>query len=299
MPVSTRPLRMLVDPPRRQPMPFGIFTVVDERPVDDPHLLQGVEYQPLCGGAGTTFDYCVTGGPGPGFYPTASRQMRAATPFTVFSELQCSPVGDTWDQAYKDVTDILATTEQYQVERALWTGEVGGLANQMYPHLAANAAVTAPIVAGGLTTTLQTQAVIVSGGPVSAATGIGLLEGALGACYDGVGVLHVPETAIPALANLNMIFRDGKNLRTHNGNLVVAGAGYTGTSPAGVSPTPGTTWMYATGQFFLYRGSIKTFTRESSLNRATNTFTAVAQRTFVLGWDCCHFAVQINTGSVG
>jgi hypothetical protein len=290
---------MLVDPPRRQPMPFGVFTVVDERLVDDPHLLQGVEYQPLCGGSGTTFDYCVTGGPGPGFYPTASRQMRAATPFTVFSELVCSPVGDTWDQAYKDVTDILQTTEQYQVERALWTGQVAGLDNTMYPHLAAASPVTAAIVPGGLTTTLQTQAVIVSGGPVSAATGIGLLEGALGACYDGVGVLHVPETAIPALANLNMIFRDGKNLRTHNGNLVVAGAGYTGTSPAGVAPSPGSTWMYATGQFFMYRGSIKTFTRESSLNRANNTFTAVAQRTYVLGWDCCHFAVQINTGSVG
>lgn len=299
MPVSTRPLRMLVDPPRRQPMPFGIFTVVDERPVDDPHLLGGVEYQPLCGGAGTTFDYCVTGGPAPAFYPTVSRTMRAATPFTVFSELVCSPVGTNWDQAYEDVVDILETTEQYQVERALWTGEVGGLANQMYPHLSANAAVTTPIVTGGLTTTLQTQAVIVSGGPVSAATGIGLLEGALGACYDGVGVLHVPETAIPALANLNMIFRDGKNLRTHNGNLVVAGAGYTGTSPSGVSPAPGTTWMYATGQFFMYRGKIITFTRESSLNRSNNTLTAVAQRTFVLGWDCCHFAVQINTGSVG
>lgn len=299
MPVSNQPLRMLVDPPRRQPMPYGIFTVVDERPMDDPHILLGVEYQPLCGGSGTTFDYCVTGGPGPGFYATASRQMRAATPFTVFSEVQCSTVGDNWDRGNADAEDMLRATEQYQVERALWTGEVAGLSNQMYPHLSANSAVTQSLVPNGLQITLQTQAVIVSGGPLSAATAIGLLEGALGACYDGQGVLHVPESAVPALANLNMIYRQGKNLLTHNGNLVVAGAGYTGSSPSGVTPPPGSTWMYATGQMFMYRGPIKTFARETELNRATNTLTAIAQRTYVLGWDCCHFAVQINTGSVG
>jgi len=299
MATSSRPLRMLVDPPRRQPMPFGIFTVVDNREAEvlrDPHLLQGVEYQPLCGGSGTTFDYCVTGGPGPAFSPTASRQMRGATPFTVFAEIQCSPVGDTWDQAYEDVTDILQTTEQYQVERALWTGQVAGLNDQMYPHLAEDTAVITPVVVGGLQLTLQTAAVSVTGAPVSAAVGIGQLEAALGACYDGVGIIHVPEGAVPALANLNMIYRDGKNLRTHNGNIVVAGAGYTGSSPAGVPPAAGTTWMYATGQFFMYRGPVRTFTRESSLNRTTNTLTAVAQRTYVLGWDCCHFAVQINIG---
>jgi hypothetical protein len=295
---TNRPLAMLVDPPRRQPMPFGIFTVVEERDVTDPHYLLGVEYRPLCGGSGTTFDYCVTGGPGPAFAPTASRSMRAATPFTVFSEVQCSAL-DAWEIGNEDAVNMLKATEQYQVERALWTGQVGGLDNQMYPHLAANAAVTAPLVTNGIQLTLQTAAVQVTGSGVSAATGIGLLEGALGACYDGVGILHVPETAIPALANLNMIFRDGKNLRTHNGNLVVAGAGYTGSSPSGVAATPGTTWMYATGQFFMYRGPIKTFARETELNRSNNTFTAIAQRTYVLGWDCCHFAVQINTGSVG
>lgn len=298
MPVSSQPLRMLVDPPSRQPMPYGIFTVVNDRPVDDPHILMGVEYRPLCGGSGTTFDYCVTGGPGPGFYPTGARTMRAATPFTVFSEVQCSTI-DAWDIANTDAEELLKSTEQYQVERALWTGQVGGLDNQMYPHLAANSAVTQSLVTNGLQVTLQTQAVIVSGGPLSAATAIGLLEGALGACYDGQGVLHVPESVIPALANLNMIFRNGKNLMTHNGNLVVAGAGYTGSSPLGVAPTPGSTWMYATGQFFMYRGPIKTFARETELNRTNNTLTAVAQRTYVMGWDCCHFAVQINTGSVG
>lgn len=297
MPVSNRPSRMLVDPPRRQPMPYGLFTVVDERPVDDPHLLQGVEYMPLCGGAGTTFDYCVTGGPGPGFYQTASRTLRGATPFTVFSEVDCSPVGDTWTQAGDDAENILKTTEQYQVERAFWTGQVAGLDNQMYPHLAANSAVTQSVVTGGLTITLQTQAVIVSGGPLSPVSAIGLLEGQLAACYDGQAVLHVPETAIPALANLNMLDQKGAGLYTKNGNRVVAGAGYTGSSPTGTTPAPGTTWMYGTGQLFMYRGAIQRVAREAdSLDRSTNTLKMRAYRTYVLGWDCCHFAVQINVG---
>lgn len=297
--VSSRPLRMLVESPSRVPMPYGIFTVVQDRSNEvagDPHLLLGVEYQPLCGGSGTTFDYCVTGGPGPGFFPTVTRNFRAATPFTVFAEEQCTPVGGVWDEAYDQVASILETTEQYQVERAFWTGQVGGLDNQAFPHLAANVATTQSVVTGGLQVTLQTAASVVTGGPVSASVGIGLLEAALAACYDGQGILHVSETAIPALANLNMLYREGKNLKTHNGNIIVAGAGYTGSSPSGVTPAPGTTWMYATGQMFMYRGPIKTFSRESSLDRNLNTFTAVAQRTYVLGWDCCHFAVQINVG---
>jgi hypothetical protein len=286
---------MLVDPPRRQPMPYGLFTVVDDRPVDDPHLLAGVEYQPLCGGAGTTFDYCVTGGPGPGFFPTAARQFRAALPFTVFSEVDCSPVGDFWDQAAADARDILATTEQYQVERAFWTGQVAGLDNIVYPHLAAATPVAQAVVPGGLQVTLQTTAVVVSGGSLSPVAAIGALEGALSACYDGQGVLHVPETAIPALANLNMLRERGGKLYSQNGNLIVAGAGYTGSSPSGTTPAPGSTWMYATGQIFMYRGAIQTQATETqSLDRSTNTLKMRAYRTYVLGWDCCHFAAQIN-----
>jgi len=278
-------------------MPYGLFTVVDERPVDDPHLLQGVEYQPLCGGAGSTFDYCVTGGPGPGFYPTGSRQFRGATPFTVFTEIDCAPVGDTWAQAGEDAKNLLMTTEEYQVERAFWTGQVGGLDNQMYPHLAANAAVTTPVVTNGLQVTLQTQAVIVSGGPLSPVAAIGLLEGQIAACYVGQAVIHVPETAIPALANLNMLRERGGGLYTQNGNRLVAGSGYPGTSPSGVTPQAGTTWMYATGQLFMYRGPIQIVAREeASLDRSTNTLKMRAYRTYVLGWDCCHFAVQINAG---
>lgn len=296
MPVSSRPLRMLVDPPRRQPMPYGLFTAVDERVVDDPHLLAGVEYMPLCGGSGTTFDWCVTGGPGPGFYGTAARTFRAATPFTVFSEVDCAPVG-TWDQEREDARSILQATEQYQVENAFWTGAVGGLANQAYPHLAASSALTTPVVTNGLQVTLQTQAVIVSGGPLSAPAAIGQLEGALAACYDGQGIIHAPETAIPALANLNMLKERGGKLYTQNGNIVVAGAGYPGTSPSGATPQPGTTWLYATGQIFMYRGAVQDVAREeASLDRSINTLKMRAYRTYVLGWDCCHFAVQINAG---
>lgn len=295
MPVSVRQLRMLVEPPNRQPMPYGIFTAVQERPVDDPHILGGVEYQPLCGGAGTTFDYCVTGGPAPQMYPTAARSFRAALPFTVFSEIDCAPVGTHWDQAFEDARNMLQTTEQYQVERAFWTGQAAGLDNMVYPHLAAATPVTQSVVTNGLQVTLQTGAIVVSGGSLSPVAAIGALEGALSACYDGQGTLHVPESAIPALANLNMLRERGGKLYTQNGNQIVAGAGYTGSSPSGAAPTAGTTWMYATGQLFMYRGPVKEVANEvQSLDRSVNTMKARAYRTYVLGWDCCHFAAQIN-----
>jgi hypothetical protein len=297
MPVSSRPLRMLVDPPNRVPMPYGLFTVAQPRSDGDQHWRAGVEWMPLCGGAGTTIDFmCVSGAPNLPFVDTGGRDFRGALPFTVFSEIDCAPVGDTWNQAYIDVTNLLQTTEEFQVERAFWTGQAAGFNDQVQPHLAANTAVVTPVVVGGLAVTMQTAAVVVSGGPQTMSAGIGMLEGALAACYVGAGVIHVPQAAIPQLAFLGMIYRDGKNLRTYNGNLVIAGAGYPGTSPSGAAPPTGTTWIYATGQMFIYRGDITTFTRESSLNRTNNTFKAVAQRTYVLGWDCCHFAVQVNVG---
>ena len=32
------------------------------------------------------------------------------------------------------------------------------------------------------------------------------------------------------------------------------------------------------------------------VDKAKNTFKAIADRRYVLGWDCCHLAVQVNLG---
>lgn len=297
-PVSARYLRRFVPPPPRTPMPYGLLEAVDLRTDADPHWQAGVEWQPLCGGSSTTFDFCVTGGAPPRLADTGGRDMRAALPFTVYAEIDCSPVGPTWDNEMNDARRLLELTEQYQVERAFWTGQITGLTgleNRVMPHLAANTAVTEQI--GGSPSnliTLQTAATVVSGSAVAATAGIGALEAALAACYDGEAILHVPVQAIPVMASNVLFYRDGPALRTFNGNRVVAGAGYANTSPSGVPAAPGTAWIYATGALFAYKSDVKQFTREQSLDRSVNTLKAIAQRNYVLGWDCCHFAVLIN-----
>jgi hypothetical protein len=299
MAVDVRYLRQLVDPPQRTPMPYGLFTVVEARHDGGSHWKNGVEWQPLCGGSGTTFDYCVTGGPGPGFIPTGQRLNRAANPFTVYAEMDCSlPSGNVWGGYYEDVQELLKLTEQYQVEQSFWTGLIGGpggLTNQVYPHLASNTTVLQSVTGSNATITLQPAATVVVTGAVSATRGIGLLEAAVSGCYDGEAVLHVPNQAIPVMASNVLFFRDGNVLRTFNGNKVVAGAGYGGnTGPDGTPAAAGTAWVYATGAMFMYQGDISVMPQESTLDRSNNTVHAIAQRTYVLGWDCCLYAVQIN-----
>ena len=295
-PVNYRYLRKFVDPPVRTPMPYGLFSAVQPRDDGDNHWKNGVEWQPLCGGSGTTFDPCITGGSlGPAFADTGGRDTRAATPFTVFAEIDCSPVGTQWDEGMADAEKLLELTEQYQVERAFWTGQVAGLNNIVYPHLAANTAVVdTPPGGSNLQVVLQPAATIVTGTAISATQGIGMLEAALAQCYDGEALLHVPVQAIPIMASNVLFFRDGNALRTFNGNRVIEGAGYANTSPAGAAAPNGQAWIYATGAAFMYKGAISSFTREESLDRNVNTLKAIAQRTYVLGWDCCLFAVLIN-----
>jgi hypothetical protein len=79
-------------------------------------------------------------------------------------------------------------------------------------------------------------------------------------------------------------------------DLVAAGAGYPGTSPAGAAPATGESWIYATGAVTMRRGDIKTFTLSESINRGNNTIEMIAERTYVLGWDCCHFAILVDIG---
>lgn len=297
VPVSSRYLRKFVAPPPRTPMPYGLLDAVDLRTDSDPHWQAGVEWQPLCGGSSTTFDFCVTGGAPPRLADTGGRDTRGALPFTVYAEIDCAPVGPTWATEMDDAVRLLEFTEQYQVERAFWTGQITGLTgpeNRVLPHLASSTTVTEPIGGTSNVITLQTAATIVSGSALGFTSGLGALEAALAACYDGEAILHIPVQAIPVAAANVVFYRDGNVLRTFNGNKIVAGAGYANTSPSGVPAAPGTAWIYATGAMFAYKGAVKTFTREQSLDRSTNTLKAIAQRTYVLGWDCCHFAVLVN-----
>jgi len=284
----------MVDPPAYASSPYGLLSVVQPRPSGDPHWQNGVTYRQVCPSGGTTYDPCVavtgTGGAPPDPASKAdnvTELWRGATPFTAYTEFDCSPVG--LDDPASMAADALARVESWQVERAFWTGTVAS-ASIAFPHLAAGAAI---LDAQGIT--LQTAAVT-GGGPFDVAEGLGILEAALSDCYNGVGVIHVPTHAVPTLDAWNLLKVDGAQLKTISGNLVAAGAGYTGSSPLGQARPTGQTWLYATGPTFMYRGGVQTFTPPESIDRAANTQRLIAERTYVLGWECCHVAVLVHLG---
>lgn len=299
-------MRLIVSPPTFTPSPYGLVASADIRQEPDTHWQMGVTWTDICGGAGTTVADCDTSAPvitGSGMIPakqaTTSRTTWGATPFTVYVEVDCSPV-DFYDNRDAVITAALDRYETYQVERTFWTGvaldrnNTGGFANAVLPHLAANSAITETQL--GRVTTLQMAATIVTGAALNVADALGALEGALATCLNGTGFIHVPQALAPTLALITQ--RQGTRLVTPNGNTLVIGSGYPGTSPTGASPALGTSWMYATGPVFGYRSPAKMYAAPGqSIDRTVNTMKAIIERTYVLGFDCCLFAQLVNTSS--
>jgi hypothetical protein len=304
--------RQIVDPPSFTPTPFGLLTTVEWTTPQPDHWQQGITYEPLCGVnvsgvGGLTYDECLVV-TGTGFAPPAPADMvatqftagtRGAQPFTAYVEFDCATVG--LQNAQATAEKALSMAEPWQVERAFWTGLAGGQP-VVYPHLAAT---TTVLDATGVV--LQTPAVNVTGvssvGVVgdlmNIETALGLLEAALANCYNGVGVIHVPQMLVPTMDAWGIIRQQGAVMKTLNGNKVAVGAGYPGSGPDGLARAGNTTWMYATGNVFGFKTDVRVRAPDngaSSLDRATNTRRMIAERTYVLGWDCCLFAVQTALG---
>lgn len=286
-----------VAPPAFTPLPFGLLTALGPyvRNPGDSRWQVGVQWESICPVGSTTYDECltVTGAdapppPPPDKTTTDELQRRGATPFTVLTVVDCSAVG-FWDRAPALVEEALARVESFQVERAIWTGLAADRA-VVFPHLADDADVIENNV------TLQTAAVTVTG-TYDVVEGLGRLERELAECYHGVGVIHVPRVLAPALAEANLLVSDGVRYRTPNGNIVVLGEGYTGSAPDGSTSNSHVT-VYATGLPFIYRGSIDITPPISTLNRDNNDVTVIAERTYLVGWDCCHIAINMTIGGI-
>lgn len=293
--------RQYVLPPmQNQQSPYGLLSVAEPRN-DNPHWRLGVEWQDMCPTGGTTLEACypsapaITGAPG-SFTKSAnaSNTNWGATPFSVYAEIDCSAPG-FWDNQNQYATDALARVEGWQAERAFWTGTAGGVANAVLPHLAATQSV---IEQGqGYTTTLQLAATTVTGSPLPPWAALGALEDALADCLLGIaGVIHVPNNVVPMLSAQGLIFKNGNRLQTYNGNWVAAGNGYPRTGPDGSDLGLAHGWMFATGPIFYYRSDVQLLTENgASLVRTTNTVKAIAERTYLFGYDCCLLAVPVSS----
>lgn len=279
---------------------FDLLSTATPLDLSDAHWRMGITWEPLCPESSGTYDPCTavvenagtvsTAPAPPAKSATTEWQTRGATAFTAYSRIDCSPVGQ-WDDLSESNQQALLRSEARFVETAFWSGAAAGQ-TVVFPHLAADAEVTD----GG--DVLQPAATVVTATPQSIAVGLGMLEDAMRDCYPGVATIHMPIrlAALAAEAYL-LTSRSGRMFTTSLGSKVVVGD-YPGTAPDGTT-TEGVTWMYATGEVFYAREPNPTrFTMAESFDRNVNTVEVIAERTYVIGWDCCLLAIPIDNGEV-
>ena len=270
--------RALVPPPPHVPAPFGLFSVLtfrslvgaDGAPI---RIQNGVEWESASCEVGQFLqaEHCPPNGslvrPR---YPRSAGGIGEASSFTVYGSFKCSPVGFDPAAAQAKATENLLIKEEFQVSKHFGYGSTDNV-----PNLRADAIDLIP------------------GATVAPAHALGALEQNTANKYGSVGTLYMMvDMASRMLAN-QMLHTVGKRLLTGLGTPVVAGPLVFGGAPA--SDATGTrpdSWIYASPALFGYRSEIFTDIKSVDLfDHGTNEMQAVADRTYVIGYDPCPGAV--------
>lgn len=267
----------VVEPITRVPLPFGLLSVLNPRPDTAGRWQSGIVWEPLtCSPASGIGDVdCeasetagVTVAPGlpKQFAPPGGTDE--ATPFTIYGSYICSPTGHPVEWAQDRAIEHLLAREEARAEQAIWTGDLGNIPN-------------------------FTQAVNSASAAQAPRAAIAEAEQYLATEYGSLGVIHMSrQVALLALAEEALEVR-GTRLFTRLGTPVVAGAGYPGTHPDGV--TAGT-WIVATPAIMGYRSEIFAATSRTGdlLDRGVNNLHGIAERTYVIAWDECPAPIAIQ-----
>lgn len=273
----------LVQGADRAPLPYGLFSTFAVRPQGADRWESGVQFETLtCGPTGGIGAYDCDGtreSPGtiglPKTLDTGNGEVGEGSQFTVYGHWSCNPLGFTPEQAQARADLHLLTREEARVEQALWTGDLGNT----------------PALQDAATTSLG------GGAATDLVTGVGLLEEFIASEYGSLGVIHVTRGTALALLAEGLVTRSGSRLVTELGTPVAAGAGYPGTGPTGqaVDADSLERWAFVSPAIFGYRSEIFTSSARPGdlLDRGLNTMTAVAERTYLLGFDPCGVAAAL------
>lgn len=293
--------RSPVAAPTRTPLPYGLMSAAQTPGFGDVHEQNGVLVPvDYCGPAGVTYDPCPV--PNADLLALGTQDWAAGDPFTVYAWDGCSALSQ-WGEASERATRMLRNGEARTVERIFWTGTPsasGAGTPVLLPHLAED---TQVFVTGGPAATgsgvlLQPAATVVTSAASDLVEALGLLESQLAWCYGNQGVIHVPRSLGPQLAHSGLVKAQGNQLVTvPNGNLVALGAGYTGSGPNGAL-TAGSSWIYGTGAVTLRRSEDWVGDPLQAVNKAKNSLVVVAQRTYVITFECCLVAAQVSGGGI-
>lgn len=263
----------LVAAPARTPLPFGLGSVVAWRDGTGDRWQSGV---------GWDADTCAPamGREGPVCFPNEGRHQKVfvsnrnfgeALPFVVYGYDKCSIGGSSFSEAQERANRHLLQREEARAEQALWTGDLGNVPNFSGAYGAAPPIPFEDTFAD----------------PWSA---LAALESQIARTYGALGVIHMTVRAASLLLSKGSLDKKGGRLFTEYGHSVIAGAGY----PAG-------SHMVATPALFGYRS--EAFTSSSRpgdlLDRGTNDMYAIAERTYLIGYDPCPIFIAEWTDTLG
>lgn len=253
-----------VTAPPAVPYRFGIFSVAEPRTAGltetgtDEHWRLGVEWvSEACAEALVTTGNCIDPEVGALISDRVCNLLQYE-PFTVYTFNTDAIPGRTLDEHRANAVARLTNGEQRTVESVLWQ-RLGAI-------------VPVPTDMTGFPGWL----------------GLGYVEQALAEAYGSLGVIHMNRYAATALGLHLKV--EGAQMRTILGTPVVVGGGY---DPL-PSPVTDTAVIYGTGPLAMWRGDVDT--REDAVNKSLNDVSIVAQRDYVVGWDCTAVAATIALG---
>jgi len=251
---------------------YGLFAVAEMADLPAHASLGGVQW--ITGNCGMDTGYTVACGESLGnkAFPVGNL-VDTATPFVVYAGRTCGTVGFTEAEQQALILQKLRASEQAVVETvfsAQQSGQSPGLAN-------------------------NPDVITVAPG-TNFVDSIGLLEAAFYNFYGLQGVLHLPFRSGEHASSYNLLTADAAHplpgnshvWRTALGTAVSIG-NYTGNSPVGVGPVAGHQWLYITPPVKIWRqpdSQVTISPIEGSLNRTTNQETWLAERTYVMGFEC-------------
>lgn len=209
--------------------------------------------------------------------PTTGIDLVEGDPFTLYVMFNCAPVG----------VDLEA-----RAASALRLGEQRGVETATAERL--------PLAEGAVDLTPT------PGTPMHPVDGVALLEQYAAANYGGVPTFHLPRGLNTVLMTHGTVIRSGVRLETGQGALVAAGGGYS--DLAGPASTPGDAstvipagageaWLYVTGQVVVRRAPRVEATPMTMARNpvATNDATVLAERPYVVSWECVTAAVLVTS----
>lgn len=265
--------RQTITGPSRAPASYGLFTVVPPTTPAETHWMTGgVQWETLpCRNVSAIGDPDCdpeTSTPGlPKNFNKSGPGLDTADPFTIYAPYKCSALGNSVERAQQAARDQLALQEQTEVEWIIWSGHFDQDSN------------------------LPGSALPAADRPLDPVAALAAIEswyhGHYGTVNGMQGVVHMGVSAATILTSRQAIRWNGNTPVTAAGSKVVIGTGY-----GSATLTEGgflTDRIYITPPPFILRSEVFTSTSRSGdlLDRRKNDLYAIAERTYLVGWDSC------------